>query len=81
MIEGSGLKRNDRVILKIAFDVYSYAFLWILKKFAQIDQFWKIGKNFGLVARPDFTRISLFRCALRIQRPKIQYIGWLQHVI
>ena len=36
----------------------------------------KIGENFGWGARPDFSRISLFRCAHRIQRPKRQYIGW-----
>ena len=55
MIEGSGLQRNDRVILKIAFDVYSYASLWILKKFAQIDQFWKIAKTL------DWVRVLILR--------------------
>ena len=70
VIEGSGLKRNDRVILKFAFDVHSYAFRLVLKEFAKIDQFRKLVKTLDGVRALIFCEFRFFDARIVFSDPK-----------
>ena len=72
VIKWSCLKRNDRVILKFAFGVHSYAFLcWFRINFPKLTNFGNCGKTLdGVRAMIFFLQSRFFDARIAFSDPK-----------